>query len=91
MVFRYSCTRVESGGNSYCCDFDKLIIKYHDEALILPEFLFMKTVREVKNDPLGHFMFLVFDHTSCADLSFINFLDTYYPRMFCPAPFIKNG
>ena len=52
MVCRYSCVETralpESSqvGHSYWCDFGKLIIKYHDKALILPEFSFMKTVWE---------------------------------------------
>ena len=37
---------VESGGHSYCCDFG--IIKYHDKALILPDFLLMKTIQEIE-------------------------------------------
>ena len=32
----------------------KAIIKYHDKALILPEFLFMKTVREVTHCQYQH-------------------------------------
>ena len=39
---------VELGGHSYCCDFGKHLVKYKDKALILPEFLFMKTIQEVE-------------------------------------------
>ena len=36
----------KSSERSYCYDFGELF--YHDKALILPKFLFMKTVQEVK-------------------------------------------
>ena len=39
---------VESGGHSYCCDFGKLLLITTTKALILPQFLFTKTIKEVE-------------------------------------------